>query len=154
MYMHKLEAHTSSVAACAHTHNRNMPETNIPYSGLWGFLEVRIFWGRLSSKIFSCFFVAGEATSHCWLCVFVWAPLSWIPASLWLKVEDKPPSSFVLAQLQVRCLMKKQQQIPAFISSWLRDISCIIFDMSRVDHQSTLLSFSFSPYNNKACSLL
>lgn len=67
------------------------------------------------------------------LCEF---PHSQIPEPLWLRAQDNPPSSQALAQLQVRCLMKQQQQIPAFISPALRDICCIIFDMSGANHQS------------------
>lgn len=69
----------------------------------------------------------------------MWVPHSQIPEPLWLRAQDNPPSSKALAQLQVRCLMKQQQQIPAFISPVLRDICCIIFDMSGADHQSAPL---------------
>lgn len=70
------------------------------------------------------------------LCEF---PHSWIPEPLWLRAQDNPPSSPALAQLQVQCPMKQQQRIPAFISPALRDICCIIFDMSGANHQSAPL---------------
>lgn len=105
---------------------------------LWGFLG---FSEASSPQNLFLFLVAGEANkSLLVVCVFVWVPLSWIPAPLWLRVGDNPPSSQALAHLQVWCLMQKQWQIPSFISSRLRDICCIIFDMLGADHQSTLLS--------------
>lgn len=107
-------------------------------------------------KIFARFQRPAKQTSHCrwWWCAFVRVPHSRIPAPLWLRARDNPPSSEALAQLQVQCLMKQQQQIPAFISSALRDICCIIFDMSGADHQSAPLPLRFSPYNNTAFSPL